>query len=371
MTDDNQYESSIEEAQKYRAEQQILDSRMDFSWGLREWSIESIIEKFSDEIDDDGNTINERELFIPDYQRDYKWDNKIASRFIESILLGFPIPYLYIASVEDIDDQDQDGRIEIIDGSQRIRALCYFVNNEFQLTDLKQLQELDGFKFKDFLTGRKRKFLRESLRFMELKSDATGDYRRDLFERINSGNVSLNPMEVRRGSNDALSEFYTNVIVVCSESPLFKELAPFSSQKNANRDREELVLRFFAYSEMLTEYNGNVRKFLDLYLDSKAKEKTIDAEKYIRNFNDMLDFVKTTFPYGFRKTERSKTTFRTYFESIALGVYFAQQSKRTLSSDISWLSSKEYKQIIASDAANNKSKVNARISYVTEKLSKE
>lgn len=359
----------IEKEQQRRAEEQILETRLDFNWGLREWDVETILKKMANTEDEDGNVISLSELFIPDYQRDYKWDTKTASRFIESILQGFPIPYLYIASVEDIDDQEEDGRIELIDGSQRVRALVYFVGNEYELTDLKQLKELEGFKFEDLLPGRQRKFLRESLRFMELKCDTDGDFRRDLFERINSGNVRLNPMEVRRGSEEALSVFYKDVIDVCAKNKLFIELAPFSSTKNANKDREELVLRFFAYSDDLKNYSGNLKRYLDDYLDKKANEENLDTGIYVRRFEDMLKFVKENFELGFKKSARSKTTFRTYFESISLGVYFAQKENVDLNvSDMTWLDSKDYKKIIASDAANNTAKVNARIKYVTDKL---
>lgn len=360
----------MDKDQQRRAEEQILNTRLDFNWGLREWDVETILKKMSDSKDEDGNVISLSELFIPDYQRDYKWDAKTASRFIESILQGFPIPYLYIASVEDIDNQEEDGRIELIDGSQRVRALIYFVGNEYELTDLKQLKELEGFKFQDLLPGRQRKFLRESLRFMELKCDTDGDFRRDLFERINSGNVRLNPMEVRRGSEEALSPFYRDVIEVCAKNELFIKLAPFSSAKNANKDREELVLRFFAYSDELQAYSGNVKKFLDEYLDKKANEEGLDVSIYVDRFEKMLNFVEENFELGFRKSATSKTTFRTYFESIALGVYFAQRENDQLEDveDMSWLNSDEYKKIIASDAANNTVKVNARIEYVTKKL---
>ncbi|MCV4626851.1 DUF262 domain-containing protein, partial [Escherichia coli] len=80
------------------------------------------------------------------------------SRFIESILLDFPIPYLYIADVFN-EDPELDGRVEIIDGSQRIRSIYYFWNDQFELKDLKELKSLEGFKFSDLLASRQRRFL--------------------------------------------------------------------------------------------------------------------------------------------------------------------------------------------------------------------
>ena len=361
---------TMPDQQRQKAEQQILNNRNEFAWGLREWSIEHILEKFGESGDPDSDC----ELYIPDYQRDYKWPVKIASRFIESILIGFPIPYLYIATVEDIDNQEQDGRIEIIDGSQRIRALKYFFDNEFPLTDLKELNELQGFFFRDLLPGRQRKLKRESLRLIELKSDSDGDYRRNLFERINSGFVPLIPMEVRRGSEQATSRFYQDILQPCSENQNFRNIAPLTKGRQSNADYQEMVLRFFAYSEKLDDYNGNVREFLDNYLKEKADDPNINIEAYVNKFNTMVDFVAKTFPNGFRKSPRARSVSRTYFEAIAIGSQFALEEAATGTKKLDtdhiqdWINSEEFKKIVTSDAANNTSKLRARIHYVRDKL---
>ena len=240
---DDQKDALLNDITRIReiAENAIRNSKKSIRYGIREWSIDSILSKFTIGMENDTN-----ELFIPDYQREYKWDNKTASRFIESILLNFPIPYLYISDVETPDDPDRDGRAEIIDGSQRIRALSYFVNNEIELLDLKEIHELEGFKFEDFSSGRQRRFLRESLKFVELTGSVDESTRRDLFERINSGSKKLVPMEERQGSGAANSAFFKRVLNPCSNNVLFSTLAPLSSKKRLNADHKEFILRFFA-----------------------------------------------------------------------------------------------------------------------------
>lgn len=126
------------------ADNEIRLAQRNIGYNVREWTVELIVQKYGNNLETDKN-----ELFIPDYQRDYKWDIKTASRFIESILLDFPIPYLYISDVFN-EDPELDGRVEIIDGSQRIRSIYYFWNNQFELKDLKELKSLEGFKFSDF-----------------------------------------------------------------------------------------------------------------------------------------------------------------------------------------------------------------------------
>ncbi|EIV5256117.1 DUF262 domain-containing protein [Klebsiella pneumoniae] len=350
-----------------KADNDIRLAQRNIGYNVREWTVEVIVQKYGENLDIDAN-----ELFIPDYQRDYKWDVKTASRFIESILLDFPIPYLYIADVFN-EDPELDGRVEIIDGSQRIRAIHYFWNNEFELKDLKELKSLEGFKFSDLLASRQRRFLRASLRFIELKGDVEEQHRRDLFERINSGVKRLEAMEVRHGSDAAASIFYRDVISPCSVNPLFSQLAPLSDRKRSNGDHRELVLRFFAYLNDLDNYKGFVAPFIDQYMNTQANQVTQqNVSSYTDEFEKMLQFVNAHFPMGFKKTPTSKTTPRARYEAIAVGTALALRSNPQLlepAQPISdWLFEAEFEGIVTADSANNTTQLKNRIFYVRDKL---
>lgn len=349
------------------ADNEIRLAQRNIGYNVREWTVEVIVQKYGDNLKSDKN-----ELFIPDYQRDYKWDVKTASRFIESILLDFPIPYLYIADVFN-EDPELDGRVEIIDGSQRIRSIYYFWNNEFELKDLKELKSLEGFKFSDLMASRQRRFLRASLRFIELKGDVEEQHRRDLFERINSGVKRLEAMEVRHGSDAAASVFYRDVVSPCSTNELFARLAPLSDRKRSNGDHRELVLRFFAYLNDLDNYKGFVAPFIDNYLNVQAEAvKEQDVDTFINDFESMLDFVGTHFPMGFKKTPTSKTTPRARYEAIAVGTALALKANPQLQAPAipvgDWLFEEEFEAIVTADSANNTSQLKNRIFYVKNKL---
>ncbi len=351
------------------AERVVRKANRDIHYSIREWSIEIILAKYKDGLDTEEN-----ELFIPDYQRDYKWDLKVASRFIESILLDFPIPYLYIADVDDLNNPELDGRVEIIDGSQRIRALHFFCNDEFALEQLKELKALEGFKFSDFVAARRRRFLRETLRMVELKGGVDESSRRDLFERINSGVKRLEAMEVRHGSEEANSAFYKQVIVPCSEDALFSTLAPLSDKKKSNADHRELVLRFFAYLHNFDNYKGYVKPFLDEYLRQESQVIDVDAlSGYVKEFNNTMSFIERNFGgMGFKKTINSKTTPRARYEAIAVGVAMALAEDPLLESPVievsSWITSDEFQEIVGADSANNVSQLTRRIQFVKQKI---
>lgn len=349
------------------ADNEIRLAQRNIGYNVREWTVELIVQKYGDNIETDKN-----ELFIPDYQRDYKWDVKTASRFIESILLDFPIPYLYIADVFN-EDPELDGRVEIIDGSQRIRSIYYFWNNQFELKDLKELKSLEGFKFSDLLASRQRRLLRASLRFIELKGDVEEQHRRDLFERINSGVKRLEAMEVRHGSDAAASIFYRDIVTPCSTNQLFSRLAPLSDRKRSNGDHRELVLRFFAYLNDLDNYKGFVAPFIDNYLNTQAEAVTEqDVDNFKKDFESMLDFVDTHFPMGFKKTATSKTTPRARYEAIAVGTALALRANPQLQAPVipvgDWLFDEEFETIVTADSANNTSQLKNRIFYVKNKL---
>ena len=333
------------------AELQLLEEKEPVNYDTREYPVEVIIDKFLKE-----------EFVIPKYQRNFVWDDKGTekmSKFIESILLDLPIPYLFFA------DDSETGKLEIVDGSQRVRTLVKFYNNEFELTDLDVLDLFNGFKFEDLSESRQRRFLRKTLRSIELTEKASSDVRRDLFARINTKPYDLLPMEIRKGLYDGV---FIDFLIECANSALFNNLCPISKEKMNRRENEELILRFFAYTDNYHNFVHSVEDFLDEYLKNKH-ENGFDLPKLKTQFENMLAFVEANFEFGFRKSRNAKSTPRGRFEAIAVGVALAQKEKSELNTNIrDWIDSAEFKEKTTSDAANNKSKLTERIEFVKNKL---
>lgn len=168
-----------------KAMKQLEDEKKIVDYDTKEYPVEVLVQKYDNQIDD------EDELFVPNYQHDFVWTEKRQSKFIESVILGLPIPYIFVA--------DNEGRMEIVDGSQRIRTLVSFSTNELILGDLKKLTELNGFKFSDLPLKEQRRFKRKTIRMIELTENADEAVRRDIFERINTGSDELKAMEKRKG----------------------------------------------------------------------------------------------------------------------------------------------------------------------------
>ena len=349
-------------SQKDKAEIQIEKEQILVDYDTKEYPVETIVGKYLMGLEEDNN-----ELFVPDYHRDFRWDEKRQSKFIESIIIGLPIPYILVADVK-----DKDGRLEIVDGFQRIRTLAAFRNNEFRLVGLKTLTELNGFQYSDLSPTRQRRFNRKTVRIVELTKKANEEVRRDLFEMINTGSLELESMEKRRGIQpgpfiDFLSE--------CARIPLFKTLAPLTEVSENRRDREELVLRFFAYLNKHQEFKNRVSDFLDKYLEETQKKFNDKCGKEMRKeFEIVLNFVEKYFPYGFKRGPKDTLTPRVRFEAVAVGVALALRENNHLVPDKAsieaWLDSSDFKKHITSDASNSRSKLIGRIEFVRDQLLK-
>lgn len=340
-------------------DKQIEDLQKITDYEIKEWPIEVLVEKFTN-----GRDSDESEIFIPDYQREMVWTPKQQSRFIESILIKLPVPFIFAA---DVGQGDREGSLEIIDGSQRIRTLDNFLSDKLKLVGLKKLTEAIGMRFSDLSKPRQMRFKRTTVRVIELTEKADEDARREMFDRLNSGGTRLTTMEVRRGVVDGP---FMTFITECATIEQFKALVPLNERNAKRKEHEEFVLRYFAYLNNYKGFQKSVDDFLTDYLRSKNMN-FLDADKHsmLDEFVRMLNFVSQYFPSGFKRTGYT-TVPRIRFEAIAVGSSLALRERPDLfPSDIDqWLDSKEFIKHTRSDASNSRPKLMNRIHYVRDNL---
>jgi len=346
-------DSQFTEAEKSAAEEQILENQKISDYDIREYPLEVLVSKFVENLDTD-----EAEIFIPDYQREMVWKPDQKSRFIESILLNLPIPYLFLS------DNDE-GRSEVVDGSQRIRTIVEYFQNQFPLNSLKLLDKLNGFYFSDLPIVRQRRFKKKTIRLIEMTSNMDEEARRQMFDRLNTGGTKLTSMEQRIGSKDGP---FTSFIYELGGHPKFHELCPISKVRRDRREYQELVLRFFAYLHNYEAFNKRVDSFLDDYLDS-MNTNGFNEEECRRVFEGMLTFVESTFPYGFKKNQTNNSVPRIRYEAMAVGSALALKENPNLTvEDTNWLFSKEFGHLTRSDASNSRPKLINRLHFVRDQL---
>ena len=341
--------AKISSAQKAAADKQIRALQSEVKYDLRDFVIGYLVDQFR--VD---------HFYIPDYQREYIWREHHRVRFIESVLLGLPIPMMFVAEIED------DGRLEIVDGAQRMQTLEAFMNNDLQLQRLKKLTKLNGFRFEDLPKSQQNKFRNKALRLVVLDDATSIETRKEIFNRINTSGEKASPSEIRRGAYEGP---FMDFVEECTKSPLFKRLCPISKNYQKRKEPQELVLRFFAYSEQYMEFKHDVEKFLNSYLENnknKFEKKRLKAE-----FDRMLKFVDKYFPYGMAKKDGWKSTPRVRFEAISVGVNLALRKNPDLVPPlVDWLDSKEFSVHTTSHATNSKPKLKGRVEYVRDQLLK-
>jgi len=366
-----------------KLEEQIYSKRREVRYDMRDLTVEYISDKYSDgieysETDEEERpnlTLKRNVLFIPEYQREFTWDEKRSSKLIESILLGLPIPFIFVA-------ENSDGAWEIVDGSQRIRAIHYFVTNNLQLTGLESLTQANGIKFDNLENSRKGKFLDTALRLIILSEETTDDVKKDMFERINRGSDLLKPMEKRKGIyTGKFTSFIYNYV---ESNNNFKELVKVDKWLETRQERQELLLRFFALSEnhaYAQGISGSLSEFLDHYLErknselQKMPEEKADEEitKYKQKIDSVNKVVTELFPFGYRHKANPQTK-RSVFEAISVGVWAAiETGKLTKKIDkdhiLQKLSQDDFKKCThVANQLHKKPKLSARINYIRDLL---
>ncbi|MCL2843249.1 MAG: DUF262 domain-containing protein [Oscillospiraceae bacterium] len=338
--------SKISEEMKKSAERQLKESQKQIDYDTKDFTVELIIDKFA-----------RGDFFIPLYQRNFIWKPKNKTLFIESVLLGLPIPFMFFGNCE-------DGRVEVIDGAQRLQTLVAFRNGELKLKGLEKLDKLNGFSFNDLPEAQQRKFLNRVLRIVVLEENTSDEVRQDLFNRINTTGMKANDSEVRRGS---LLGPFTTFIEECTNNTLFQSLCPISVKNVDRHERFEFILRFFAYVNNYKSFVHDVNTFLDGYL--KQNLDSFDQHNGKVEFERMLEFVSQYFPHGFAKTATAKSTPRVRFEAISVGTALALRENPNLTvQNVDWLYSDDFKRHTTSDASNNQGKLRGRIEYVRDQL---
>lgn len=335
------------------AEKQIIEKQKIVDYDIKEFTIELITQKYLNGIEDDNN-----DIFIPSYQRNFVWDSKRQSKFIESILLGIPIPYIFTADVD-------NGRLEVVDGSQRLRTIVNFIDNKLALVDLELLDKLNGFSYKDLSVSRQRKFKNSTIRMIALSDKSDEDVRFMMFERINTGSALLKDMEKRKGIFGG--KFITFVYEKCSAHPLFIKHTAFTEKVKQRGEAQELIIRFFAFSDNYLGFKTGMNTFLNDY--TEKMNKSFDENKMYGEFDRMLKFVDTHIPNGFKKNEGSVKTPRVRFEAISCGVNLALRIDPNLKpKSVNFLDSKEFIHLVTGGSHNSPSNVRAKIEFVRDNL---
>lgn len=267
------------------------------------------------EMYDDGEIITD-----PDYQRDYVYDNKRASSLIESLLIGIPIPVVYLC-------EQEDGTLNVIDGQQRIVSFMRFLGNDFALVGLQKYAELNKKKYKELDKPLQRRIKSSALSAVVIK-ESSKDLQYEIFARLNIGSVKLYAQELRnciyRGSfNKMLEEIAKNNKII---PILFR-------YENKRKNYQEYILRFFALRDFMSFQSG-IKQTLNSFMEAHQNDSESQVEEARTLFNGTMDIIKQVLgEQAFCMTDRDSGVIKDKFSGSAydsIAIPFSFFSKHDL-----------------------------------------
>ena len=232
-----------------------------------------------------------RLILQSDFQRQFVWDNKKASLLIESILLNIPLPVIYLS-------EEDNGNHLVIDGQQRLTSIFAFIDGEFndgkifKLSSLNVLKDLNKKSFKDISNQYQEKIMCYSLRTITIQKESSKDLKFNIFQRLNSGSVSLNDMELR---NCLYRGKYNEFIKSLSKNADFQILIGLNSPEKRMKD-VEFVLRFFAfYNQTYLKYKAPMKKFLNNEMEQNKNIADDELSRLEKVFKNTLSIINSIF----------------------------------------------------------------------------
>ena len=261
-----------------------------------DWTTETII-----------NQINKGNIQLnPNFQRRDAWDKKRKSRFIESLILGLPVPQVVLA-----ESKERRGSYIVLDGKQRLLSIRQFSANaddevyqQLKLTSLEIREDLKGetlnsmrddIGYFDDLSA----FENQPIRTVVIKNWPTEEFLYHVFLRLNTGSVPLSTQELRQALHPG--KFVSFIDQISPETDALKEILKLKKPDFRMRDTE-LLLRYYAFSNYIKDYTGNLKKFLDdtcLKLNQDWGVKKSELESQLQNFEKSHLAIKEIFKLNF------------------------------------------------------------------------
>lgn len=242
------------------------------------------------------NLHNDKEIVIrPEYQRLFRWTNEQRSRLIESIILGLPIPPIFLI-------EGEHGVLELIDGLQRTSTVLQFLDhssiNEPQLilSGCDILGSLNGLCIDDLSTTARLKIKRTPIRATIINKSGDSFVKYEMFKRLNTGGALLSAQEIRNCSSRMVEGgdvFYDAIQEMAKFDPFIQSISKLPDTFKEKRADEELVLRFFAVTLYRDKYKGNIEEWLDsLMEDTLFGRIQFDLLERKSHFEDVFTVIE-------------------------------------------------------------------------------
>ena len=313
----------------------------------------------------------EREEIIisPDFQRLFRWDDYQQTRFIESILIGIPIPPIFVA-------EDEDGRWELVDGLQRISTVFSFFGilktmpekNNWTMGKGDLVEDLENLTCKDLSLKFQLNIKRASCRVEIIKWNSAFDMRHELFNRLNTGGSGLTDQEIRNAIFRGISKDFNLFLRESANNPKFRELIQPTARQLEQLYMDELVLRFCSLTDLSGGISQNISQHMTSYMKNIVRNPEI-IETLEKSFNDVVNIL---YPIGMTVFRGSNNVFSTsLYDCVMIGLVMNLEKYRLKETQVVTNKIKELKESDSFKKASgsksaSKSRVQKRIEVAKE-----
>lgn len=280
-----------------------------------------------------------KEIIIkPAFQRYFRWDEEQRSRFIESILLGIPIPPIFVA-------EDENGVWELVDGLQRVSTILSFFGilrsedegirskNNWQLTEGDRVEALEGFNYETLPNQFRLNIKRSTCRVEILRWNNNFDMRFELFNRLNTGGSPLTPQEIRNCIYRDISPKFNDFLKKVASDANFLELIDLSDEQYEQLYHEELALRFMSLYKNTSNVRTSISQHMTTFMKAALDNKNFDYSGYETVFKNLFTLLKPLGKQIFRQRDNRFAT--ALYDVITIGIgenydYYKSQSEKLI-----------------------------------------
>ncbi|MEB3149802.1 MAG: DUF262 domain-containing protein, partial [Sphaerospermopsis sp.] len=266
----------------------------------------------------------DKEIVIkPAFQRYFRWDEEQRTRFIESILLGIPIPPIFVA-------EDGDGVWELVDGLQRISTVLSFFGvlksedegirnkNNWELMKGERVESLEGFTYATIPNQFRLNIKRATCRVEILRWNSNYDMRFELFNRLNTGGSPLTTQEIRNCIYRDISPKFNDFLKELAANEDFRTLIALSDEQYEQLYDEELALRFISLYNNLKKVRTSISQHMTKFMKDALENENFDYEGYRKIFTQVFALLKPLGREIFRQKDGNFAT--ALYDVITIGV---------------------------------------------------
>ncbi|WP_197083561.1 MULTISPECIES: DUF262 domain-containing protein [Burkholderia] len=269
----------------------------------------------------------------PEYQRRERWSLAAQSALIESFLLNIPVPPVYLA-------EEDFGTYSVIDGKQRLTAIKRFMRQEFSLFKPARFDELSGLQLAELpIDLRNALTIRPYVRVVTLLKQSDPQLKYEVFTRLNTGGVPLQPQEVR---NAMYRGKLNDLLIQLSDQPFLRKQLKIKTKKEdayLSMSDVEYVLRFFTMLNEWQSFSGDYRRSMDRYMDINRNPTLARLKKLQSLYVTSLERCQSLWgDHAFRRFDVASNVYRDQFLSA---LYDAQMIA------VSELSDAKFKKLIS------------------------